>query len=434
MVKVQIALDQIVLSRAIKIAGEALEAGINWIEVGTPLIKSEGVNSIEIFKKEFPNHRIVADMKTIDTGDLEVEIAAKKGADVVTVLGSASDTTIKEAIKSGKKYNAEIMADLVNMEGEKCVKRAKKLESIGVDYILVHTGIDDQMAGANPLDSLKLISKTVDIPVAVAGGIDKNSACEALKFGADLIIIGGAITRSKDVFKASREIIGKIEEFKKNNRDNTDFVNTPKTEDFKITEKISSANLSDALNGKGVIQGLKKVSGKNEKIFGKVFTVKTIPGDWAKPVEAIKEAEKEDIIFIDAGGKRLAVWGGLATKSALEKGIRGVIVDGAVRDITEIKKMDFPVWCKYTSPEAKEPKGYGDIGGEINCGNVRIEKGDYVFADENGIIALKKENIDEVLNRAKMIHENEKRIEKEITKENTLTDVLNLGEWEQSGK
>ncbi|MEI6451305.1 MAG: orotidine 5'-phosphate decarboxylase / HUMPS family protein, partial [Actinomycetes bacterium] len=88
---VQVALDFVDLPRALEVAREAVAGGADWIEAGTPLIKAEGLSAVRALKAEFPEHTIVADMKTMDAGRTEVEYAAKAGADVVGVLGAASD-------------------------------------------------------------------------------------------------------------------------------------------------------------------------------------------------------------------------------------------------------------------------------------------------------------------------------------------------------
>ncbi|MEA3137728.1 MAG: 3-hexulose-6-phosphate synthase / 6-phospho-3-hexuloisomerase, partial [Thermoplasmata archaeon] len=96
----QIALDEVNLDRALGYAREAVAGGVDWIEAGTPLIKACGLDAVRALKKEFPGKTIVADMKTMDTGAFETEIAIKAGADVVGILGAASDGTFREAVKA----------------------------------------------------------------------------------------------------------------------------------------------------------------------------------------------------------------------------------------------------------------------------------------------------------------------------------------------
>ncbi|RLF87694.1 Fe-S cluster assembly protein HesB, partial [Thermococci archaeon] len=87
----QVALDLTDIEQAISIAEKAARGGAHWLEVGTPLIKKEGMRAVELLKRRFPDRKIVADLKTMDTGALEVEMAARHGADVVSILGVADD-------------------------------------------------------------------------------------------------------------------------------------------------------------------------------------------------------------------------------------------------------------------------------------------------------------------------------------------------------
>ena len=197
---IQVALDLVLGDRAMQIADEAVIGGAEWIEAGTPLIKSEGVEIIRKLKKAFPRNTIVADMKTIDVGGAEVEIAAKAGADVVVVLGLSSDPTITEAVLSARQYGAKVMVDLFNVKDK--AARAKRAEEMGASYVCVHVGVDEQMVGGSPLAELKGVAEAVGIPVAAAGGINSESAPDVLAAGASIVIVGGAITKARDVTAA----------------------------------------------------------------------------------------------------------------------------------------------------------------------------------------------------------------------------------------
>ena len=114
------------LKRAVEIASEAVEGGSDWIEAGTPLLKSEGSEALRVLKRTFPDRVLVADMKTMDVGGFEVEIAAKAGADVVSVLGLADDGTISEAVLTARQYGARVMVDLIGVTDK--VARAQRAE------------------------------------------------------------------------------------------------------------------------------------------------------------------------------------------------------------------------------------------------------------------------------------------------------------------
>ena len=185
----QVALDLLELKRALQIAQESIDGGADWIEVGTPLIKSEGMHAIRSMRERFPDSIIVADMKVADTGTLEVEMAAKAGANIVCVLADADDSVIAEAVRASRLYGTRIMADLINVKDP--VSRAGELEVMGVDIICAHVGIDQQMMGKNSIELLTSISGKVHIPLAVAGGIDAAGAGDAVRCGADIVIVGG---------------------------------------------------------------------------------------------------------------------------------------------------------------------------------------------------------------------------------------------------
>ena len=201
----QVALDLTDIEEAMSIAEKAARGGAHWLEVGTPLIKEEGMRAVELLKRRFHDRKIVADLKTMDTGALEVEMAARHGADVVSILGVADNKTIRDAVDVARKYGIRVMVDLIGV-GDK-VKRAKELEKMGVHYILVHTGIDEQAQGKNPLEDLEKVVKAVNVPVAVAGGLNLETIPKVIELGATIIIVGGAITKSEDPEGVTRKII-----------------------------------------------------------------------------------------------------------------------------------------------------------------------------------------------------------------------------------
>ena len=421
----QVALDMENLKRAVQIANEAVKGGADWVEAGTPLIKSEGMNAVRELRRTFPKKVIVADMKTVDVGRFETEMAAKSGADVICVLGTADDGTIKESVKAGRQYGIKIMVDLFGVSDK--MKRAKEVEKIGVDYVCVHTSIDEQMRGKIVFDDVKNISKAVSIPVAVAGGINSENVLSALKSGADIVIVGGAITKEKNVTNAARRIKKAIKEKK---IVKSKIKKYTEKDLYKVFSKVSTPNISDAMHRKGAMNGIMPLK-KGYKVVGNALTVKTMDGDWAKTVEAIEEAKEGDVIVIDAGGGNTAVWGELASWSCVMKKISGVVIDGAVRDIDDIVKMDFPVFAKNIASNAGEPKGYGEIGIEIVCGGQNVRNGDWVVGDDSGVVVVPKESAVEIGNRALDVMEKENRIREEIKRGSVLSVVMELEKWEK---
>jgi 3-hexulose-6-phosphate synthase/6-phospho-3-hexuloisomerase len=400
----QVALDHMHLKRALQAAREAVDGGADWLEAGTPLIKSEGMEVVRQLKKSFPGATIVADLKTMDTGAFEVEIAAKAGADVITVMGVTDDATILEAVKAARRYGAKIMIDLMRVPDKP--KRAKELEKLGVDYLNMHVSIDEQMIAHTPLQELKAVASATSLPVAVAGGLNSETVAQAVAAGASIVIVGGAIIKAEKVTDATKVIKEAI-----HSRKAIPSGSFKKYADAEVREafrKVSTPNLADAMQKRGVMTGLVPRIKHGVKLVGRALTVKTADGDWAKPVEAIDRAKPGDVIVIDVGGGPTAV-----------------------RDLDTILEINFPCFSRHVAPHAGEPKGLGEIGSEIECGGQKVHAGDWIVGDESGIIVVPQEQAVEMANRAVDVLERENRIREEIKRGGTLSSVLELEKWEQ---
>lgn len=421
----QVALDLLELKRALQIAHESVEGGADWIEAGTPLIKSEGIHAVRSLRDQFPQATLIADMKVADTGAMEVEMAAKAGADVVCILAEADDSVVAEAVRAARLYGVRLMADLIN--AEEPVERALQLEAMGVDIICAHAGIDQQMTGKDSLSLLSAIAGKVHIPVAIAGGIDAEGAAEAVRRGADIVIVGGWIVRSANVTASARKIRHAMDKPAGRARAK----NTGDEEIRSIFMKVSAPNITDAMHRKGAMAGLVSLCG-NVKMVGRAVTVHTTAGDWAKPVEAIDVAKEGEVIVINNDGVTdVAPWGELATESCRRKGISGVVIDGAVRDIDDIRSMKFPLFAKAVVPNAGEPKGFGEINAEIRCAGQYVRPGDWIIGDESGIVVVPQERAYEIARRALEVRKNEERIREEIRRGSTLSEVAELIRWEK---
>lgn len=421
----QVALDLVELKRALQIAQESLEGGADWIEVGTPLIKSEGMRAVRAFRERFPDSTIVADMKVADTGTLEVEMAAKSGADLVCILADADDSVILEAVRAARLYGIRIVADLINVKDP--VTRAGELELMGVDIICAHVGIDQQMIGKDSVALLALLSGQVNIPLAVAGGIDAAGAGAAIRHGAAIVIVGGNIVRSANVKISTEEIRKSLDKPSIQLGDKR----SREEEILSILMQVSTPNVSDAMHRKGAMAGLVSICG-NVKIAGRAVTVQTFAGDWAKPVEAIVVARSGEVIVINNDGvTSVAPWGELASLSSMKKGVSGVVIDGAVRDVDDIRAMKFPVFAKAIVPNAGEPKGFGEINAEIQCCGQFVRQGDWIIGDESGVVVIPSERSYEVARRALEVKKTEERIREEIRRGSTLSEVSELIKWEK---
>ncbi len=422
----QLALDFVDLPRALRVAEEAVAGGADWLEAGTPLIKSEGLQAVRELRSRWPHLTIVADMKTMDAGRAEVEYAAKAGARVVGVLGAASDATISECVEAARNYGAEIIVDMVQVKD--VVERAIAVQELGADYIGIHIAIDEQMQGRTPFELLRAVSEAVSIPIAVAGGINSETAALAIEAGASIVIVGGAITKATDATAATRAIKQAMADLVSVRSEY--FVRATGPDLREMLSRVSAANVSDALHRTGDVPGLRPLT-PGAKVVGPAFTVRTYPGDWAKPVEAIDHAVAGDVLVIDAGGVGPAVWGELATNSAIQRGLAGVVIFGGARDSGDIRELGFPLFSTLVTPTAGEPKGFGETGVPIRIAGVRVAPGDWIIGDDDGVCVIPKEKALEYTNRAMDVLERENRLRQEIRQGSTLSQVAYLLRWEK---
>lgn len=205
---VQISLDVTNIREALETASIAIEAGVDWLEAGTPFILAEGLHGVRALHAAFPNYPIVADLKTMDGGYLEAEMMAKAGATHVVVMARAHVETIKVMVKAGRDYGIKVMGDNLGCEDKAAASRM--MEEFGVDYIVHHTGYDERngMAAAgrgraSPLDDLDAVVKAVSIPVQAVGGLTIEEAVGMPKRGAPLVVIGAPLTIDAHSFKAA---------------------------------------------------------------------------------------------------------------------------------------------------------------------------------------------------------------------------------------
>jgi 3-hexulose-6-phosphate synthase len=200
---IQVSIDVTTLEEALALARGAARAGVDWLEVGTPLLLAEGLHAVRAFRQEFPNHPIVADLKTMDGAGLEAEMMFKAGANMTVVMGQAHDASIVEQVKMARRYGGKVMCDVMLCPDKPA--RAREAQEMGVDYIIVHTGFDERnmIPGLSPLDDLPAVLAAVDIPVQAVGGLTIEQAIETLALGAQIVVFGAPLVISGTEFKAA---------------------------------------------------------------------------------------------------------------------------------------------------------------------------------------------------------------------------------------
>ena len=178
---------------------------LDIIEIGTSFVLRYGMEPVSRVKAAHPDKKNLADMKVMDGGYHNCGLGCKAGGDIVTVLGVSDHGTIQNATKAAHDYGKQIMVDLI------CVKDVAETiafcEEIGTDYICVHTGVDMQAQGKDPLDALKeALALVKNCKVSVAGGINEDTIEEICRLGPDAVIVGGGIYKKENYVQAAQNI------------------------------------------------------------------------------------------------------------------------------------------------------------------------------------------------------------------------------------
>ncbi|NOR78290.1 MAG: bifunctional 5,6,7,8-tetrahydromethanopterin hydro-lyase/3-hexulose-6-phosphate synthase [Methanophagales archaeon] len=194
------------------------------IEAGTPLIKRYGVDIVAKIKEIKPDTFVIADLKTLDTGNLEVRMVSDAGADAVVISGLAPLRTMEKAIEEARKTGIYSSLDMLNVKKPLAVLKELSVGGMMPDVVELHRAIDVEQEERHAWGDMAEIKRIGGkMLVAVAGGIKEDTAPEAINGGADIIIVGRGITNSKDVEGVSRRFLRLLKEEIDQYRVMTDF-------------------------------------------------------------------------------------------------------------------------------------------------------------------------------------------------------------------
>jgi regulator of RNase E activity RraA len=152
-------------------------------------------------------------------------------------------------------------------------------------------------------------------------------------------------------------------------------------------QHVSPTTLADVL-GRGQVMdiGIRPLWPSIRRVAGPAFTVRCPPGDNLMLHAAIYRAEPGAIIVVEAGDVDYAVAGGNVCAVAQRRGIAAFVVDGVIRDLAEVRGMDFPVFARGVIPVPGTKAAVEPLNGRVRCGGVQVSAGDIVVADEEGIV------------------------------------------------
>lgn len=174
--------------------------------------------------------------------------------------------------------------------------------------------------------------------------------------------------------------------------------------DPQLIEKLknySTPNLADGMKAFQTMDpGIACRNGKY-KLVGPAVTVHLRPGDNLMLHKSMELVKKGDVLVISTDGcSNYAVLGDLIVSAAVKLGVAGIVVDGGVRDIESLSKMDISIFARFVVPCCGDKDGPGEINLPIVCGGVIVNPGDVIVGDENGVVVVPKDRIEEVMANA----------------------------------
>jgi regulator of RNase E activity RraA len=193
--------------------------------------------------------------------------------------------------------------------------------------------------------------------------------------------------------------------------------------------RLSTALLSDVLGKTGAMDHDMKCMSANSRMAGPAFTLRVHTADILMVAKALSLCGRGDVLVIDGQGElNTALWGILVTESARVKGLAGVAIDGAVRDIAGIRRDRFPVFARAVVPNAGGAEYEGELNGTVQCGGVPVNPADWVVGDEDGVVVIPRERLDVTLEKAEELARVEEKIERAVRRGDDLVSILQLDE------
>lgn len=206
---------------------------------------------------------------------------------------------------------------------------------------------------------------------------------------------------------------------------------TDRLDPISALAQYDTSILSDALDEvgvQGVLPGIEARRAGQGLVVGRALPVRLEPksndpaayrfgGGVGKPLEQVLQTMRDgDVVVMDLGGSnRAAAWGGLASRIAQRRGVRGTVMWGACRDVAEIREIGYPVWSVATCPRrSRNEFTFGGINVPVTIAGVIIHPGDYIVADDSGVLCVPKDHVDRVLELAATIESQERTLAAQI--------------------
>lgn len=191
--------------------------------------------------------------------------------------------------------------------------------------------------------------------------------------------------------------------------------------------RCPAAMLSDAMANLHTMDSGIRTMVPGENLCGPAVTIATRAGDFLAVLKALQVAQRGDVLVIDNQSRPdTAMWGEVVTMEAQFKGVQGLVVDGLIRDIADIRRRGFPVFARGTTPRVAGRNNLGEVNVVVQCGGVAVTPGDIVIGDEDGVVVVPKRKAREVLTGAKAILDFEDGFKRKIEAGHSQAELFEL--------
>lgn len=193
-------------------------------------------------------------------------------------------------------------------------------------------------------------------------------------------------------------------------------------------ERLDSPAIADAQRGMRVVNPRVQSLVPGCTIAGPAYTVRTYPGGLMTVMKAMIEAPPGVVLVVDADGDVSAggLWGELMAEEALQRGLKGIVVDGAARDRRGLRKVGFPTFAAGVSPRLGTNLQIGLTEVPISCGGVAVQPGDWVFGDDDGVVVMPGNVLETVLEAAEAVERRDREVAARVARGERLVDMLGL--------
>ncbi|MCK4867493.1 MAG: RraA family protein [Alphaproteobacteria bacterium] len=198
---------------------------------------------------------------------------------------------------------------------------------------------------------------------------------------------------------------------------------------------LAASQVGDAMNREQIMAAAIKPIAPGTRICGQARTVNAMAGDNGIIHAAISFVRPGEILVVNGMGvEDVAIWGEVMTHAALKQGIAGIVLDGAVRDVAEMRALGFPVFCRAVVPRGPHKGFGGTIDGAISCAGAAVSPGDLVIGDDDGVAVLPLAEVRAVQAAAGAARARETVWLAEIAKGRSTSDLMGLPEPELVAK